>query len=42
MYGDFRYLDFGGISFVAGFVFLALNVFVEHLHKKRLFKVESE
>lgn len=40
MHGDFRYLDFGGISFFAGFVLLALNVFVEHLNKKRMLKLE--
>lgn len=42
MHGDFRYLDFGGMSFFAGFVFLALNVLVEHLNKKRLIKIGDD
>ncbi|WP_244859365.1 XRE family transcriptional regulator [Shewanella dokdonensis] len=34
IHGNFRYLDFGGISFFVGFLCLALNVFVEYLNKK--------
>ncbi|PKF56434.1 XRE family transcriptional regulator [Alteromonadales bacterium alter-6D02] len=35
-HGNFRYLDFGGASFVIGFVFLSFNVFVEYFGRKRL------
>lgn len=36
IHGNFRYLDFGGISFFLGFLFLGLNVFIEHLGRKSL------
>ena len=36
--GNFRYLDFGGISFFVGFLFLGLNVSLEYLRSKRLLK----
>ncbi|WP_340678988.1 helix-turn-helix transcriptional regulator [Paraglaciecola sp.] len=38
MHGNFRYLDFGGISFFIGFIFLGLNVYLEYLSSKRLLK----
>jgi transcriptional regulator with XRE-family HTH domain len=36
MHGNFRYLDFGGISFFVGFLFLGLNVYLDYLSSKRL------
>ena len=36
MHGNFRYLDYGGISFFLGFSLLALNIFVDHLQRKKL------
>ena len=36
IHGNFRYLDFGGLSFSAGFLLLALNVAMEHITNKRL------
>ena len=36
MHGNFRYLDFGGLSFFAGFLLLALNVAMDHITNKRL------
>ncbi|WP_289118382.1 helix-turn-helix transcriptional regulator [uncultured Idiomarina sp.] len=36
MHGNFRYLDFGGISFFVGFLFLSLNVSLEYFSRKRL------
>ena len=36
IHGNFRYLDFGGISFFVGFMGLALNIAVEHMGKKKL------
>ena len=36
IHGNFRYLDFGGICFFVGFLFLGLNVFLEYLSSKRL------
>ena len=36
IHGNFKYLDFGGISFFVGFLFLGLNVYLEYLSKKRL------
>lgn len=38
IHGDFRYLDFGGISFFIGFLLLILNVSWEHLSHKKLLK----
>lgn len=38
MHGNFRYLDFGGISFVIGFLFLGLNVSLEYLSRRSLLK----
>ena len=37
-HGNFRYLDFGGISFFVGFIFLGFNVFVEFINNKRVSK----
>lgn len=31
MHGNFRYLDFGGVCFIAGFLFLGLNVYLDHI-----------
>ncbi|MCB4437220.1 helix-turn-helix domain-containing protein [Alteromonas sp. McT4-15] len=36
LHGNFRYLDFGGLSFFAGFLLLVINVSWEHTSKKRL------
>ena len=36
--GNFRYLDFGGISFFIGFLLLSLNVSLEYFSHKRLLK----
>ena len=36
LHGNFRYLDFGGISFFVGFLFLGINVFLESFNNKRL------
>jgi transcriptional regulator with XRE-family HTH domain len=36
--GNFRYLDFGGLSFCIGFLFLGLNVSLEYFSSKRLRK----
>ena len=41
-HGDFRYLDFGGISFFLGFLFLGVNVYLEHLSSRRLQKIVSD
>lgn len=42
LHGNFRYLDFGGISFFVGFLFLGLNVCLEYLSSKRLIKGSAE
>jgi len=34
IHGDFRYLDFGGISFFIGFLFIGFNVFIDFLQRK--------
>jgi len=34
--GNFRYLDFGGLSFIVGFLLLGLNVSLEYFSRKRL------
>lgn len=36
MHGNFRYLDFGGVSFFAGFVLLGVSVYLDHLSKRKL------
>jgi transcriptional regulator with XRE-family HTH domain len=36
MHGNFRYLDFGGISFFIGFTLLGANVLMEYLNRKKL------
>ena len=36
IHGNFRYLDFGGISFFVGFLFLSLNVSLEYFNQKKL------
>ena len=36
--GNFKYLDFGGISFFVGFLLLGLNVSLEYFSSKRLLK----
>nr|WP_241664564.1 hypothetical protein [Ningiella ruwaisensis] len=38
IHGNFRYLDFGGICFLVGFILLSTNICLEHLNKKRLYK----
>ena len=40
--GNFRYLDFGGLSFAAGFVLLSLNIWLDHTAKKRLLNGVSQ
>lgn len=35
LHGNFRYLDFGGISFVIGFVWLSINIFVDFQARKK-------
>lgn len=42
IHGNFRYLDFGGVSFVIGFLFLGLNVYLEYLSQKKLIKGSVE
>ncbi len=41
MHGNFRYLDFGGISFVAGFLLLSINLCLDSLERKRLVKSDA-
>ena len=41
MHGNFRYLDFGGLSFFAGFLLLVVNVLWEHINKKRLLRASN-
>jgi transcriptional regulator with XRE-family HTH domain len=36
IHGNFRYLDFGGISFFIGFILLGVNVLMEYLNRKKL------
>ncbi|MBO9491154.1 helix-turn-helix transcriptional regulator [Endozoicomonas sp. G2_1] len=36
IHGNFRYLDFGGISFFVGFLFLGLNVSIDYMSRKSL------
>ncbi|BFT30478.1 hypothetical protein D210916BOD24_16540 [Alteromonas sp. D210916BOD_24] len=36
LHGNFRYLDFGGVSFFAGFLLLSINVSMEYLSRKKL------
>ena len=36
LHNNFRYLDFGGMSFFIGFVLLGLNIFVEHTGNRKL------
>ncbi|GLX79872.1 hypothetical protein tinsulaeT_32120 [Thalassotalea insulae] len=38
IHGNFRYLDFGGISFFVGFLFLSFNVSLEYFSRKSLVK----
>ncbi|NQZ23250.1 MAG: helix-turn-helix transcriptional regulator [Colwellia sp.] len=38
IHGNFRYLDFGGISFFVGFIFLGFNVFVDFINSKKVSK----
>lgn len=38
LHNNFRYLDFGGVSFFIGFVLLTVNVLVDYLTKKKLLK----
>lgn len=40
IHGDFRYLDFGGISFFIGFVLLGVNVYLEYISKKKMLSNE--
>lgn len=41
LHGNFRYLDFGGICFFVGFLFLSLNVSLDYFSKKRLLQDNS-
>ena len=36
MHGNFRYLDFGGFSFLTGFFLLGVNMLIEYLNRKKL------
>jgi transcriptional regulator with XRE-family HTH domain len=36
LHGNFRYLDFGGISFFVGFLFLGGNLLIDFLNSKKL------
>jgi transcriptional regulator with XRE-family HTH domain len=36
IHDNFRYLDFGGISFFVGFLFLGINVYIDFISKKRI------
>ncbi len=36
LHGNFRYLDYCGISFFLGFILLALNIFIDYLQRKKL------
>jgi transcriptional regulator with XRE-family HTH domain len=42
LHGNFRYLDFGGLSFLTGFVLLGLNVFIEQLSTSKMRKELGE
>ncbi len=35
LHGNFRYLDFGGISFIVGFLCLGSNILIEFLNRKK-------
>jgi transcriptional regulator with XRE-family HTH domain len=41
LHGNFRYLDFGGLSFFIGFLLLGLNVYLDQLSNKKLLKITS-
>ena len=41
IHGNFRYLDYCGISFLTGFVLLAMNVFVDYMSRKKVAQVLS-
>ena len=41
MHGNFRYLDFGGISFVVGFLLLSVNLSLDFIERKSLVKNDS-
>lgn len=36
IHGNFRYLDFATFSFIIGFIWLGVNVIVDHFKKKRV------
>lgn len=38
MHGNFRYLDFGGVSFFAGFLLLGASVYLDQLSRSKLIK----
>lgn len=42
IHGNFRYLDYGGISFVVGFTMLGINVLVEHINKNSFLKLGKQ
>ncbi len=35
IHGNFRYLDYGGLSFIAGFLLLGINVALEFMEKRK-------
>jgi transcriptional regulator with XRE-family HTH domain len=41
LHGNFRYLDFGGLSFFIGFLLLGLKVYLDHRSNKKLLKITS-
>ena len=41
IHGDFRYLDFGGLSLILGFVIITLNIVIEHLSIRRVLNKSS-
>lgn len=41
IHGNFRYLDFGGVSFVVGFLLLSVNLSLDFVERKKLVKRES-
>ena len=41
IHGNFRYLDFGGLSFIIGFILLGLNISLEYFNNKKLLSASS-
>ena len=42
LHGNFRYLDFGGISFAIGFILLSINIFVDYINRKKQLSLENK